>query len=136
MSSYRFKEHSSFNVVGSTNTGKSRWVYKLLLNKDQMFEGPPITKILYCYSVYQDLFDEMGSALPLIQFKQGLPSKDELDSLSADKQPSLLILDDLMELVGSSRNMSAYFVSIHTTRISMLSTFLRTYSNKGNTPGP
>ena len=74
-----------------------------------MFEGPPITKILYCYSVYHDLFDEMGSALPLIQFKQGLPSKDELDSLSADKQPSLLILDDLMELVGSSQNMSDLF---------------------------
>ena len=89
-----------------------------------MFEGAAITKILYRYSVYQDLFNEMGSALPLIQFKQGLPSKDELDSLSADKQPSILILDDLMELVGSSQNMSDLFCQYtHTTRISILSTF-------------
>ena len=121
-----------------------------------MFEGPPITKIFYCYSVYQDLFDEMGSALPLIQFKQGLTSKDELDSLSADKQPSLLILDDLMELVCSSQNMSDLFCqythhkNINTTNVKnmhphrdsnpgpwiMSSTLLRTYSNKGNTPGP
>ena len=56
----------------------------------------------------------MGSALPLIQFKQGLPSKDKLDSLSAEKQQSLLILDDLMELVGSSQNMSDLFCQYNT----------------------
>ena len=59
MSALAFKENSGICLIGPTGSGKTRWVYRLMKHLPEMFEGAKIDKILYCYGVYQSLFDEM-----------------------------------------------------------------------------
>ena len=53
-----FKTPFSISVSGTTGAGKTTWIYKLLLNKDDMIDPPP-TKIVYHYGIWQDLYAEM-----------------------------------------------------------------------------
>jgi hypothetical protein len=50
--------------------------------------NPSIDKILWCYGIYQDIFDKY----PLIQFHEGLPDLNVFDG----KERTMLVLDDLM----------------------------------------
>ena len=57
-------------ICGPTGSGKTFFVYKLL--KNHMFTKK-VSKILYCYGVYQDLYDTMLLSLPNIVFHEGVP---------------------------------------------------------------
>ena len=106
---FPFKKNSSICVVGATGSGKSRWVYQLLCHLEEIFEGLAINDVLYCYGVYQELFDDMSRAINGIRFQEGLPSPQDIEGLSSEKGQSLLVLDDLMSRVTSSEAMSDLF---------------------------
>ena len=57
---------------------------------------------MYCYGIYQPLFDEIKRVIPAILFHEGLPDKEEMMELSRDGH-ALLILDDLMQEVSNSK---------------------------------
>jgi hypothetical protein len=46
-----------------------------------MFASPP-QKVLYCYSMFQPLFEQTERELPFIKFHQGLPLEEELTQLA------------------------------------------------------
>ena len=92
-----FKQNSSICVVGSTGSGKTQWVYKFLRHVKVMFEGQPPQKILYCYGIWQDLYEEMERTVPNLEFHEGLPSASLLDDIAANNSHNMIILDDLME---------------------------------------
>jgi len=95
-------------IAGPTNSGKTFWIHKLLRQHRQMFTQE-VKSVLYCYGVYQQLYNEMKSGLDVpITFKQGIPSKDEVDALH-DGDFHLLILDDLMEKIVKSQDMQELF---------------------------
>ena len=75
MVAFAFKENSSIRLIALTGSGKTRWVYRLMSNLPDMFEGPEISRILYCYGVYQSLFDEMQQTVSNLQFQEGIPSQ-------------------------------------------------------------
>ena len=50
---------------------------KILNHADGMFTTPP-SQIFYCYSVYQDLYNDMKREISNIHFHQGLPSMETL----------------------------------------------------------
>ena len=117
---YPFPECTSISVSGATCSGKTRWVFRLLRHKDDMFVRPP-DKVLYCYGIYQPLFEDMERELPFITFHSGLPTEDELSKLSSEHRGNLVILDDLMERVTSSEVMEDLFVKgMHHQRLSIL----------------
>lgn len=117
---YPFPECTSISVSGATCSGKTTWLYRLLRHKDEMFDSPP-QKVLYCYGIYQPLFEVMEKELPFITFHQGLPSEDNLQVLSDDRVCNLIILDDLMESVTSSPEMENLFVKgMHHRHLSVL----------------
>jgi len=91
-----FKSNSAVILSGCTGAGKTQWVYKLLRQSDIMFEVPP-SAVLYCYSTYQTIFDEMQLQVPNITFHQGLPSSADITHLAASGSHSILVLDDLAE---------------------------------------
>ena len=62
---------------------------------DDLFFESPIKRILYCYGEYQPVFDKYGS---FVRFHKGIPTSS--DKIFDGKQPSLLILDDLMDSVN------------------------------------
>ena len=118
---FPFKKNSSICVVGATGSGKSRWVYQLLRHLEEIFEGPAINDVLYCYGVYQELFDDMSRAINGIRFQEGLPSPQDIEGLSLEKGQSLLVLDDLMSHVTSSEAMSDLFCQFcHHKNISVI----------------
>ena len=66
-----FEPCSTFTVSAGTNSGKTTLIFQILCDKYAFKE--PVDRILYCYGVYQPLFDEMKAKIPKIQFHEGLP---------------------------------------------------------------
>ena len=76
-----------------------------------MFGDTPTKKVMYCYCIYQPLFDEIKRVIPAILFHEGLPDKEEMMELSRDGH-ALLILDDLMQEVSNSKGYARPVLSI------------------------
>ena len=98
-----FHTGSPIMVSGPTSSGKTYWTHKLLQN--QMFTKE-VKSILYCYGVYQDYYDDMK--LPNIEFHQGLPSLEKVQSLN-DGDFHVIVLDDLMEYIIKSVDVQNLF---------------------------
>ena len=117
---YPFPECTSIAVSGATMSGKSFWTFRLSREKDDMFISPP-EKVLYCYDIYQPLFEKMEKELPFVTFYQGLPNEDLLQSFASTNSCNLVILDDLMSNVTSSVEMENLFVKgVHHLHFSVL----------------
>ena len=74
-----------------------------------MYARDPPTRILYCYGIYQPLFDEMERNVPNFTSKQGLPSAEELDEFTGDRRHKLIVIDDLMHRVVQDKEMELLF---------------------------
>ncbi len=85
-----------------------------------MFKEPP-EKVLYCYAIYQPLYDRMEKELPFIELRRGLPNEDDLNELSSETRCNTVVLDDLMDSVTSSPDMERMFLSgMHHRRLTVL----------------
>lgn len=85
------------------------WVYRLLQNLPGMYVDEPPVETLYCYGVYQPLFDKMRNTLDNFTLHQGLPTATELDEFTKDRRHRLIILDDLMQRVIKDNDMELLF---------------------------
>lgn len=88
-----FQAGSPIIISGPTGSGKTVWTRKLL--QDNLFTQQ-VGSVLYCYGVYQPLFDEFN--VNNIKFEQGVPSRERIESLN-DGKFHVVILDDLMEQI-------------------------------------
>lgn len=84
-------------VAGSSGSGKSTFVLKLLKNSNSMIKPTP-GRIIWHYSQWQEGYESLDG----VEFKQGPPSDQDIETYSN----SILILDDLMsELSTLSSNL-------------------------------
>ena len=60
-------------------------------------------KVVYCYSVYQPLYDEIKHARPGVIFVEGFPSYIESIYLSNPNFHDLLIIDDLLDMIADDK---------------------------------
>ena len=90
-----FSTGSPIMICGPSGSGKTFFVFQLLKNK--MFTQK-VSKILYCYGVDQDFYDNMLMSLHNIIFHEGIPNFDEINQLN-DGEFNIIILDDLMEKI-------------------------------------
>ena len=104
-----FEPCSSICVSGQTGSGKTRWVYRFLTHIRNMYSRDPPCQILYCYGIYQPLFDEIERTLKNFRSKQGLPSSEELEEFTADHRHKLIVIDDLMHRVVEDKEMELLF---------------------------
>mgnify|MGYP001595909180 FL=1 len=88
-----FSSGSPIMLCGPTGTGKTLWTKKLLSH--EMFTEK-VNSILYCYGVYQPLFDDMK--MSHLSFHEGIPSLDTVKELNNGKF-NIIVLDDLMEQI-------------------------------------
>jgi len=102
----RFKPYSTFALSGATQSGKTRWLYKFLQHLDDMFEDDPPKKVLYCFGVYQELYDDMKS---ICTFHEGLPTADTINDF-ANGEHRIIVLDDLLNDVVQNTDMEKLFV--------------------------
>lgn len=111
---------SSMWVCGSTGAGKTRWVYRLLQHLHGMFANEPPVAVLYCYGIYQPLFEEIAK-LPSVTLHEGLPTSDELDEFTRDRKHKRIVLDDLMQQVITNDGMELLFTQgCHHRRVSVV----------------
>ena len=66
-------------IAGPTCCGKTQFVKRLLEAGEEMIEGAP-EKIIWCYGIYQQAYDEMQRTIPNLTFMEGLPS--DLESMN------------------------------------------------------
>ena len=104
---------SSLLVSGGTGSGKTFFTFKILRERNALYQNSTdkTWNILYCYSVYQPMYDLMEDCIPGITFKPGLPSDEDIDEIliRGDGERRLLILDDMAEDVMTSKKMSKIF---------------------------
>ena len=75
---------------GSTSSGKTSWLYRLLQNKNEVFDRSS-GKILYCYGVWQSLYDEMEQTLTSIHIHEGVPNTITIKEF-ADGRHNIIII--------------------------------------------
>lgn len=98
---YLFRSPSCISISGSTSSGKTTWCKRLIEERDTIFQHPP-KRIIYCYGVWQSIFEKMTG----VEFREGLPCEDIGDG----EEHVLLIVDDLMHAVVKDENMQNLFV--------------------------
>ena len=103
-----FKARSSMLISGQSNSGKSYFINKLLQNIEGMYEIKP-EAIMFCYAVWQPLYDEMEQNIPNITFHQGLPTQIELNEFTTDDCHKLIIFDDMINYILQSPSMEQLF---------------------------
>lgn len=91
-----FEPGSTHLLFGQSGSGKTKFIQRLLRHKDEIFGDHPPVKILYCYGIWQDTFDELQDEIDIISFQKGLPSEDELMEFTDPNLHTCIIIDDLM----------------------------------------
>ena len=84
----RFMHPFTAIIAGPSQSGKSMFCMRLIRNARECIAPPP-ERIVYCYSVYQTIFDQF----PNVEFVEGLPDLNMFDGVKR----TLLIIDDLMQ---------------------------------------
>lgn len=51
----------------------------------------PVDKIIYAYSEFQPMFDEMMSDIPRLIFHQGLPSKEDIEQYTEGVNHTIVV---------------------------------------------
>lgn len=89
-------------VAGSSSSGKTTLMFEILRQSNEMFTQPPV-QIIYAYGAWQNKFTEMQQSIPNIEFFDGLPTRQDLDSWADDRQHRVLVLDDLMSVAEQDK---------------------------------
>lgn len=121
VNSFLFDSPCTISLCGSTKSGKSTLLKKLIKYKDVLFKDKP-TKVLYCYGIWDKNFDQMHD----VEFVKGLPS--DIDNLNSEfsrdaSSHLLLIFDDLAHELVNSLNIQDLFIrGAHHSNISVIFT--------------
>ena len=109
---FPFEAGCTHITIGQSGSGKTQFIYKVLKNKNVIFDNNPPQKIRYYYGIWQDLFTEMLEVIDGISFHEGLPTEEELLEFTDPNIHSLIILDDIMHLAANSQVVELIFTRI------------------------
>lgn len=104
--SYVFKHPFTCLIAGPTQCGKTFLTSQVLLYKDILISPVP-QRIIYCYMLWQPIYDEIKSVNPNIEFHQG--SIPDINAELNESDNNLLILDDLMSESDNSQSILNIF---------------------------
>ena len=98
-------EHSSFVVVGKSNSRKTTIVRDIIRDYSNVFPGQTLSELMLIYEVWQDLYNDMGQCVEQGKFRvhQGIP--ENIDEFIGDPQADntkgrCLIIDDQQQLLS------------------------------------
>lgn len=105
----KLESPSTFLVTGSSQSGKTTWIKRLIEHRREMFKIPPV-KVKYIYKIQQPLFEDL-KALG-VEFHCSLPCREELEEWTESGDSLLLILDDVMQEACASPDILSLFTVI------------------------
>lgn len=94
-------------VCGPSNSGKSFFI-KLLLENFMYSMSKIPEQIVWCYTCWQPLYDELSNKIN-IRFVQGIPDSLCNDELFPPHKTNLLVIDDLMETASKNEEIEKAF---------------------------
>ena len=96
-------------VSGATKSGKTEWVKRPLVWKENMMIPVP-KKVLFCYKYWQLSYTEMAKTMPET-FHQGMPNDLVRSNYFDPNAPNLIAFEDLMRTEGAHhRDISVVFI--------------------------
>jgi len=99
----------SLIVSGASFSGKTTFVANLIRNKAKMFVPEP-EEIMFVYTTWQPLYDELEREVPNISFINRIPGKEEMDKFTEDTGTHrMVVIDDKMTEMQSCTNLTEYF---------------------------
>ena len=99
-----FKHPFTALLAGPSGSGKTTIIKKILESNKYYIDVPP-TRIVYCYTRWQNVYDELKALEPLIEFRHNLIDIEELNT----QDTNLIILDDLMSECETDKSVSDLF---------------------------
>lgn len=115
----RFQLPFTALLVGTSGSGKSFFVKRLLENMKHTFSRCP-DQIIWCYSSFQPMYDELAKTVK-VKFFEGLPESLTEESIFPSNQHTLLVIDDCMDS-GSNHDeiMKAFTMYRHHRKLSVM----------------
>jgi hypothetical protein len=98
---FQFKHPFTCLISGPTQSGKTHFVFNVLNHLDDLISPPP-TRIIWCYGEYQERYAELNQNIIM---SEGL---DGLQDINKNER-NLVILDDLMNEVGTNQEVAELF---------------------------
>lgn len=116
----KFETPCTITLIAPSNGGKTYFVKRLLEHADGMFANK-FSKILYCYSAWQNIYNDMLKSISNISFNEGIPSQEELNHFTKEGIHSCLVLDDLAGQINSNPKTEQWWtVQSHHSNLSIL----------------
>ena len=110
-------------LSGCTQSGKTFWIKKVLLNADKMFTPVP-KKVIIAYTAWQPDYEALEAHWgENIEFMTNIPSKDYLLEVSSPPDHTILVIDDKMSQLGTRDVLDTVCVLCHHR---LISTFILT----------
>ena len=107
---FPFNSPTTMVLTGCTQSGKTTWIKRLVQNLDDLFPLDPPKSVLYCYAIFQPVFTEMQSEHIKVEFHEGVPSEDTINSYKKENPGHcIIILDDLMQTICHSKTIENVF---------------------------
>ena len=106
-----FSTPTTMGIFGATLCGKTTWCKKMIEQSDRLFTIP-IKKILFCYGMYQDIFEKLNSSMENFFLHAGLPSRQVIEEFTADKEHNMIVLDDLQQEMAKDAQMEKLFTQL------------------------
>lgn len=104
----KIRSPSTIMVSAPTRGGKSVLMYNILKHVSVMFDKP-VAKIIYCYGVYQPLYDDMKRDVENLLLFEGVPGREELERWNPTTEHCVIVLDDLMAKCAMSQDICDLF---------------------------
>jgi hypothetical protein len=101
----QFNDFSVISILGSSQSGKSTLLRQVLKNADSLFCTPP-QRVIYVYSIWQTLYDQMTQEMQNIIFLSSIPSEEEILNYTENVAHTVICFDDMLHQVMSSQVVS------------------------------
>ena len=121
MENFKFKPYSSVAFVGGSQCGKTTVINTIICNLDRYFKTDVPEFVLYCYSKYQESFNEVKECLEdKVMFYQDMPPESLIKDIGKSYKNPLIIFEDIFErYIDSKMILSLFLEGIHHDRMTV-----------------
>ncbi|CAF4043646.1 unnamed protein product [Rotaria magnacalcarata] len=115
-------------LIGNSGAGKTYLMLQMIRNREKLFDKP-INKIVYCYSVFQPIFNDF----PEVTFHEGLiKNVEEIFPASDGDMHHILVLDDqIMQMKRDVTQVKRFLTQLAPGKTQLL---MDTYNKITNKP--
>lgn len=115
-----FQSPVTLAIFGATLSGKTMWCKRLLEQANKMFTQD-VHQIIYCYGMYQPLFENLNTNLENFTLHSGLPTLKMIEDFTTDRKHTVIVLDDLQQEMCTNPVIEKLFTQLaHHLNISVI----------------